>query len=354
MKGMMLCRRFYDECVRGIIEEKFPQLRYSAGLLGFGSDVLGYDDDVSQDHDWGPRLYIFISDGEQIPADAIYSALSENLPHKFLGYPVGFGEPDEHGVSAMDGAATYIRPRITIVTFAEFLKNCLGVRDVAALTPAHWLAFSEHKLLSLQAGLLFRDELHISDALKKISYYPRDVWLYLIMSDWSCLAEERAFVKRAGSRGDDIGSRIICARLAHRVMHLCFLYEKKFAAYPKWFGTQFNELACAPYIKPILEKALSAADLSQRETAIAEAQAALIKLHNRAGLTEPIAAGLHGYYTREITVADSDAVYIAMKKLVSETPLANLPPMGSLSGIGNLVVLAEDPQNLGRIMELYR
>ena len=60
LKGMELCEGFFNSCARGIIEEHFPNLRYTAGLIGYGSDVLGYDDPVSTDHMWGPRFYLFL------------------------------------------------------------------------------------------------------------------------------------------------------------------------------------------------------------------------------------------------------------------------------------------------------
>lgn len=70
MNGMELCQAFYNECVDGIIALRYPGLRYSAGLLGFGSDVLGYDDKVSQDHMWD-RACIFFLPGMNawIPTD---------------------------------------------------------------------------------------------------------------------------------------------------------------------------------------------------------------------------------------------------------------------------------------------
>ena len=55
--GRELCRGFFEEAARPILRERFPDLAYTAGLLGYGSDVLGYDDVVSTDHMWGPRFY---------------------------------------------------------------------------------------------------------------------------------------------------------------------------------------------------------------------------------------------------------------------------------------------------------
>ena len=40
VKGMELCEGFYFQHVRGILTAHFPSLRYSAGLLGYGSDAL--------------------------------------------------------------------------------------------------------------------------------------------------------------------------------------------------------------------------------------------------------------------------------------------------------------------------
>ena len=55
-------------------------------------------------------------------------------------------------------------------------------------------------------------------------------------------------MKRCGQCKDEIGSLLICARIAERLMCLCFLYEKRYAPYSKWFGTAFGQLdIAAPY-----------------------------------------------------------------------------------------------------------
>ena len=44
MKGMELSKVVYEEAVRPILDSDFPELTYSAGLLGGGSDVLSETD----------------------------------------------------------------------------------------------------------------------------------------------------------------------------------------------------------------------------------------------------------------------------------------------------------------------
>lgn len=60
MKGLELSSAFYHDAVRPILDARFPSLGHSAGRLGAGSDVLGFDDETSQDHGWGPQLTLFL------------------------------------------------------------------------------------------------------------------------------------------------------------------------------------------------------------------------------------------------------------------------------------------------------
>lgn len=341
MNGRALCEAFYAECVNPILEKNCPGLVYSAGLLGFGSDVLSYDDAVSRDHDWGPRLTIFPADAQMSRQALIESALRKNLPSTFRGFPVAFGE----------GAGP--RSLINIRPFSAFLMDEIGRPHADEIAPAEWLAFSEHKLLSLTRGRFFRDELNLARELRKLAFYPRDVWLYLLYADWSAIAEERAFVKRTADRGDDLGARIIAGRIAHRLMHLAFLYERRFAPYSKWFGTAFRELAAYPTLAPILSRALRAHDPEERAHSIAQAQAIMIEAHNASGLTPAIDSSIHPYFTRDIEVAASDAVAEAIRVRIEDLALRALPPIGALSSVGNLTGLCENAAHMPRLMKLY-
>ena len=53
LPGRELARQFHADVVGPLLAESMPRLRYAAGRLGSGSDVLGLDDAMSRDHDWG-------------------------------------------------------------------------------------------------------------------------------------------------------------------------------------------------------------------------------------------------------------------------------------------------------------
>jgi uncharacterized protein DUF4037 len=53
---------FYQDVVRPLLVGR----AHSAALLGRGSEVLGYDTPRSTDHDWGPRLQIFLDRADQV------------------------------------------------------------------------------------------------------------------------------------------------------------------------------------------------------------------------------------------------------------------------------------------------
>src|SRR6188474_961807 len=97
--GLKLSELFYSEAAKPILDTFFPHVSYSAALLGWGSEVLGYDDVQSSDHHWGPRFLLFLSAGDlKQHKSAIRETLSQNLPHRFRGYSTSFGEPDVVGV----------------------------------------------------------------------------------------------------------------------------------------------------------------------------------------------------------------------------------------------------------------
>ena len=222
--GVELNRLFFEEVVGLLVAAQFPDLAYSAALIGYGSDVLGYDTPLSTDHEWGPRLCLFLDEGDEPEyervADALDRALKQNLPDTFRGYSTNFSTRKSDGSvrtmdpEALDDASGLVDHHIDIWTVNAFLRWELGVDSVGHLSMSDWLTFPEQKLLEVTAGAIYHDGLgQLGASREQLAYYPHDIWLYRLAAQRRRIAQEEAFVGRAGDVGDELGSQLVAARL---------------------------------------------------------------------------------------------------------------------------------------------
>ena len=109
---------------------------------------------------------------------------------------------------------------------------------------------------------------------------------------------------RAGYAGDELGSALIASRLVRDVMGLCFLMERQYAPYAKWFGTAFRRLECAEALAPALRRAQTGATWREREEALCEAYRQLAVMHNRLGLTDPCPTDPAPFFGRPFQVIE--------------------------------------------------
>lgn len=62
-----LSRRLNEDVIHLLLERYFPDLSYAAARIGPGSDVIGFDTEMSMDHDWG-RSFSSSSSGTRCPS----------------------------------------------------------------------------------------------------------------------------------------------------------------------------------------------------------------------------------------------------------------------------------------------
>lgn len=288
--GLQLNEEYYWQVVRPILDRHFPNLPHTAALVGYGSDVIGFDTPASRDHMWGPRLKIFLpeEDFEETRAK-VHETLRHNLPVSFRGYSTHFGNPDGIGVRLpVRVEQGPVDPLIFYHTIRGFVKQELGVDAFCDPDPLDWLTFQEHRLLTLTGGKVYYDGLGFEEVRRRFAYYPKEVQLYLLAAQWQLISQEEAFVGRTYGVGDDLGSRIITARQVDRIMRLCFIMEKRYAPYSKWYGSAFKRLECYPKMGPLLENAIRAEDYPEREKWLAQAYSLAAEMHNALGITPPV------------------------------------------------------------------
>jgi len=359
--GLQLSEQFYKKVVKELIKKKFSNLKYSAALIGSGSEVLGFDTPLSTDHHWGPRVIIFVSSKDIKYRKKISDYLSKNLPLKFKGYSTNFSEPDEDNVQLLIEAkkGDPINHRVGITTIEEYFKNYLGINPRKKLTAYDWLTLSEQKLASIRNGKIFHDQIGLKKVIKKFHYYPKDVWLYLLASEWTKINEEEPFIGRCGDVKDEIGSSIIAARIVQSIMNLCFLMEKTYAPYSKWFGTGFSKLKCAKKLSLHLSNVLNSKKWKERQKHLAQAQKIVAQMHNNLKLTKPLPTKTTSFHERPYHVIHGDIFAKELRKRIKDPDIRKIPTnIGSVNQFTNsvdiLVDILDEERMLGKLKVLYK
>ena len=349
--GLELSRRFYAELVAPWLAAAFPQLGHAAAVIGPGSELLGYDDAMSRDHGWGPRVQLFLAEADfAAHADAIVDGFTAFAPASFLGEPIGilhrpYPAPNRPGARGDDAHG------LEVHTLEARLRSDLDLAIDEPRDNLTWLGLSEQRLLAITAGAVFRDDDGRLTALRtRLGSFPRDVLLYKLACQWRRIAEEQAFVGRTGLVGDEIGSRVIAARLVRDAMRLALLIEGRYAPYPKWFGSAFAQLPSARALTPLLERALTAADWQGREAALADAYMALARLHQARGLPGDFEPALGPFHSRPFRVINADAIGAAIAAEIADPALRALPIIGSLDQVTDATPMIEAPARARRAM----
>jgi hypothetical protein len=357
--GVQLNAMFYREVVAPILASEFPELRYSAGLIGYGSDVLGFDSERSTDHEWGPRLVVFLEEDHGSLSGSISEVLAQRLPPEFRGYATNFTDPDEDRVRWMAPAqAGRVNHHIYCHTLREFLGRYLGIEPGQTVTNIDWLLMYQNALLEVTGGAVYHDGLgKLTPLRQRLAWYPRDVWLFMLASQWIRLAQEEPFQGRCGESGDEIGSRIVAARLVRDVMRLCLLMERRYAPYSKWLGTAFARLKCAGDLQPILNAALEGSSWQERERALCGAYESVARMHNGMGDFPALDPAPMSFHERPYRVLGAGRFAKAVSDRIRDKQMreiyAKAGPIGSIDQLADSTNLLMRSDLRTRLRVLY-
>jgi hypothetical protein len=322
LPGLELSRRFYTEVVAPLLDTALSGRPYSAALLGWGSDVQGFDTERSTDHAWGPRLQVFlVGEDYHEHAASLDALLASQLPAEFCGYPVRFSFPD--------GAPP--RHWVHILNVWDFFTEQLDADPTGGLSVSEWLMVPTQALRELTGGAVFHDGTGLLEEYRKtLAWYPDEVWRYVLACQWMRLSQEEAFVGRCGEVGDELGSAVVAARQVRDLMRLNLLMNRVYPPYSKWLGTAFAALPSAQALTPALTDALSARTWKEREQHLSAAYEITANLHNDLALTPPLETNVRHYFTRPFQVLDATKFVDALTATISDPVLRKLPPVGSI------------------------
>ncbi len=319
---MELSRRLYVDAVRPLLSRYLPGVAHTAALLGTGSEILGFDTERSTDHDWGPRLQLFLrADDLAEHGDRLAALLAVELPATIAGYPTNLarptGDPVQHGV--------------VVAELGDWLTRHLGFNPLVEVTVLDWLATPTQVFAEFTGGAVHHDGLdRLHAARRTLAWYPDDLWRYLLACQWQRISEEEAFVGRCGEVGDELGSAVVAARLVRDLMRLCLLVNRCYPPYSKWLGTAFARLPCAAPLRPALAAVLTAAGWHDRERHLVIAYEAVANLQNDLGLTAPVDPRVRFFYNRPFRVLCGERFTKALIGSISDPAVRALPLTGGI------------------------
>ena len=274
MKGLEISEKYYREFGAPMIAEKFPELegRIAVGLAGEGSECLGYDDEVSRDHDFELSFCMWLTGEDFKKYSFALSREYSRLPSEYIGLKRSAATPTggaRRGVLSVDG----------------FYAKFLGSPSVPA-SYAHWLSIPEHALCAATSGKVFRDDLgefsSIREELKR--GYPEDIRLKKLAASLIVAHQSGVYnYPRCLAHGENGAARLAIFTFAKNISAIVYLLNNKYMPFYKWLFRGMRDLE----ILPDIEKPLTLLIESKENVTESVCRAVLLELKNQDLISDP-------------------------------------------------------------------
>ena len=234
MKGLELSECFFEEYGMPMLEEQFPDLipYLAAGLTGSGSECMGFDDQVSSDHDLEPGFCLFLP-GEDIidrkQAFGLERAYAK-LPREYKGYKRSLMQPvggSRHGV----------------IRISDFLMDKTGTAD-GLLNMEQWLSIPSYYLEEATNGKIFFDNYgEITKVREKLKCYPEVIRMKKLSGHLLLMAQSGQYnYRRCLKHNENAAAQMAVFEFTQNTMAAIFLLNNKYMPYYKWSFRALREL----------------------------------------------------------------------------------------------------------------
>jgi len=317
-KGLDLARAFYAEVIAPVLRRP-----HTACLIGEGSEVLGYDSERSTDHEWGPRIQVFVEDDLVVPTREL---IEDVLPDRFHGMPTRW-------FSLAHGRVGH---HVEIDTTESWLVDRLPTLP-SDPDPATWLAAPQQHLLQLTSGEVFHDDLGVLTRRRQIYvWYPDDLWRWMIASQWHAIGDTEPLLGRSVESGDHRNARLLTARLCRLSIEMAYLQNRRYRPYAKWRGRGFAELLVGDNLAPLIDEALVEPPDLRPDGPLQQVLLRLAAAHNELRISEPVDAVIDDFSVgineavRPFPVLNTSAFIDATVAAIVDDGVRNLPRVGAI------------------------
>lgn len=229
MNGRQLSNGLFRDAILPTLRERFPEDvdAVAAAAVGEGSDVLGYDDAISWDHNSGPRVAVFLADDRfDDIGDQLFDTLKAALPTHYAGVPLTW---------------TQWSPALRVLPLHRYHAQALDRTDLPS-SELDWLRCDEQTLLELTAGAIFHDPSGSLEAIRRrLAHYPPAVRHFLLRICFARMSEV-AGVERSIRRGDWIATNHCVAFFVHFAIRAAHLLARCYCPYHKWMAHSLRQI----------------------------------------------------------------------------------------------------------------
>ena len=293
MNGLELSKAFYEQFGAPMLHEQFPDEErcIAVGLLGSGSECLGYDDEISQDHDFEPGFCLLLPGEDVIDRRTAFQLerAYAKLPKEFMGFR-------RSALAPVGGA------RHGVLRTSEFFTEKVGAPD-GVLTVDQWLKLPQQALLEATGGQLFRDDLGAVTAIRAaLSAMPEDARRKRLSGQLLLMAQAGQYnYLRCLKHGEPAAAQLAVNEFVKSCIETVFLLNRAYAPYYKWSFRAMRRLKTLSLTAETLEYLLTTGndgELAETKYDMIESTAGDIidELQNQ-GLTKAICGDLekHAY-----------------------------------------------------------
>lgn len=245
MKGLEISRSYFEEYGLPMLNEQFSDLLplTAAGLIGSGSECLGFDDGVSRDHDFEPGFCIFIPGEDKVDRRTAFllERAYSKLPREYMGLKRSLMSP-------VGGA------RRGVFRTSEFFREKIGSGD-GILTNGQWLSLPEQALLECTNGEIFTDPYgEVSMIRKRLAFYPEDIFKKKLAGQLLLMAQSGQYnYGRCIAHGENAAAQLAVGEFVRSTISVIFLLNRRYQPYYKWSFRALRELPKLSILAELLE-----------------------------------------------------------------------------------------------------
>ena len=267
ISGLELSKCYYETYGKAMLKEQFPEYadRVAAGLVGHGSECLGFDDMWSKDHDFGPGFCLWLTEKDYEKVGQKMQEAYEALPKAFMGYPA-------RNTSKRGGG------RVGVLSIPEFYEEFTGNGAGSEM--------EDEKLAMAVNGEMFDDPLGEFSAIREQlqNGMPFAVWKRRLANAVALTAQAGQYnYGRCKKRNDIVAANLALDEFVREGMRTAYLLNRRYMPYYKWAWRGLENLERLSELKPLFEQVLSSE--GERESVVEEICARLLEELKRQNLT---------------------------------------------------------------------